>query len=229
MPDHDVTTGHDPVSEPESSEMIREEPTEVTVEVVRADDAADTDEPAQARGIVIRHVLERQLGAGQSLSAQLVGASTEASVALANAPAHVIDEIRSGATLPAALASTRSDVGGMLASTGGRVRTAIGEYVGGQATLPNAVVVGAADVAEAVLLAQGAVAATALDAAFTVATVAARGGDLMASLSSEGRDLAATARAARADIAQSWERAAEEIRGALEDDDEYLETFSDED
>ncbi len=228
MPDQDVTLEQDPATETESSEVIREEPTEVTVEVVRTDDA-EVVEPASTRGIVIRHVLERQLGAGQSLGAQLVGASTDVSVALAHAPASVVDEIRGGATLPAALDHTRTEVRGVVADTGSRVRTAIGEYVGNQAALPNAVVVGAADVAEAVLRAQGSVAATAIDSAFTVATVAARGGNVRESVTRERRDLAAQAGAARAEIAESIQRAAEEIRGAVKDYDEYLEAFSDED
>ncbi|MDT5073291.1 MAG: hypothetical protein QOH82_2611 [Mycobacterium sp.] len=184
--------------------------------------------PEATRGIVIRHVLERQLGAGQTLGAQLVGASTDVSVALVHAPATVVDQIRGGATLPAALAHTRTEVRGVMAGTGTRVRTAIGEYVGSQATLPNAVVVGAADVAEAVLRAQGNVAASAIDSAFTVATVAARGGNVRDALTRERRDVAARADAARADIAGSLERAAEEIRGAVTDYDEYLEAFTDE-
>jgi hypothetical protein len=109
------------------------------------------------------------------------------------------------------------------------VRTAIGEYVGNQATLPNAVVVGAADVAETVLRAQGDVAASAIDSAFTVATIAARGGNVRDAVGRERRDVAARADAARADITESWERAAEEIRGAVKDYDEYLEAFTDED
>jgi hypothetical protein len=40
--------------------------------------------------------------------------------------------------------------------------------------------------------------------------------------------VAARADAARADIAGSLERAAEEIRGAVTDYDEYLEAFTDE-
>jgi hypothetical protein len=196
------------------------EASEVTIEVV---------EPAATRGIVIRHVLERQLGAGQSLGAQLVGASTDVSAALVHAPASVVDEIRGGATLPAGLANTRTEVQAVVSSTGTRVRTAIGEYVGNQATLPNAVVVGAADVAETVLRAQGDVAASAIDSAFTVATIAARGGNVRDAVGRERRDVAARADAARADITESWERAAEEIRGAVKDYDEYLEAFTDED
>jgi hypothetical protein len=211
-PEGTAMTDHDTVLEIER--------TEVTIEVV---------EPAATRGIVIRHVLERQLGAGQSLGAELVGASTDVSAALVHAPASVVDEIRGGATLPAALAHTRTEVRGVVSSTGTRVRTAIGEYVGNQATLPNAVVVGAADVAGAVLRAQGDVAATAIDSAFTVATIAARGGSVRDAVGRERRDLAARADAARADIADSLDRAAEEIRGAVKDYDEYLEAFSDED
>jgi hypothetical protein len=184
--------------------------------------------PEATRGIVIRHVLERQLGAGQSLGAQLVAASTDVSVALVHAPATVVDEIRGGATLPAALAHTRTEVRGVMASTGTRVRTAIGEYVGNQATLPNAAVVGAADVPEAVLRAQGNVAASAIDSAFTVAMIAARGGNVRDALTRERRDITARTDAARADIAGSLERAAEEIRGAVVDYDEYLEAFTDE-
>jgi hypothetical protein len=187
-----------------------------------------TVEPEAARGIVIRHVLERQLGASQSLGVQLVAAATDVSVALVHAPATVVDEIRGGATLSAALAHTRTEVRGVMAGTGTRVRTAIGEYVGNQATLPNAAVVGAADVAEAVLRAQGNVAASAIDSAFTVAMIAARGGNVRDALTRERRDVAARADAARADIAGSLERAAEEIRGAVTDYDEYLEAFTDE-
>ncbi len=219
MPDQDTTLEHDTVTESETSEVTRQEPTEVTAEVV---------EPESTRGLVIRQVLERQLVAGQGLGTQLVGASTEISVALVHAPVTVIDEIRTGATLPAALAHTRAEVHGAVASTGTRVRTAIAEYVGNQATLPNAVVVGAADIAEAVLRGQGNVAGSAIDSAFTVATIAARGGNVKDALGRERRDIAAQADAARADVAESWGRALEEIRGAVKDYDDYLEAYSDE-
>ncbi|MBJ7339569.1 hypothetical protein [Mycolicibacterium sp.] len=196
MPDHDTTPAEDAIP------------------------AAEATTPEATPGVVIRHVLERQLVAGQGLGTQLVGASTEISVALVHAPVTVIDEIRSGATLPAALAQTRSEVQVALSGAGTRVRTAIGEYVSGQATLPHAVVRGAADVAEAVLRGQGTVAGSALDSAFTVATIAARGGDVAEALDRERRDVAAHADAARTDVAESWERAVEEIRGAVKDYDE---------
>jgi hypothetical protein len=213
-PEGTAMTDHDTV--------LEIEPTEVAIEVV-GPEATPGNEIW-----VIRHVLERQLGAGQSLGAQLVGASTDVSAALVHAPASVVDEIRGGATLPAALDRTRGEVRDVLSSNGTRVRTAIGEYVGNQATLPNAIVVGAADVAEAVLRAQGTVAGSAIDSAFTVATIAARGGNVRDAVGRERRDVSARADAARADIAESWKRAAEEIRGAVKDYDEYLEAFSDE-
>jgi hypothetical protein len=179
-----------------------------TVEVVVED--------AAPRRIDVRDVLERQLGAGQSLGRRLVGASTDVSVALAHAPASVVDEIRGGATLPAALGHAGTEVRGIVANAGTRVRTAIGDYVGSQATLPNAVIVGTADVAEAVLRAQGNVTASAIDSVFTVATVAARGGTVRDTVVRERRDVAATADVARNDIAGSWARASEEIRGAVD-------------
>jgi len=182
-----------------------------------------------ARALVIRHVLERQLGAGHGLGAELVGASTEFSASMAHAPAAVVDEIRSGATLPAALATTGAEVRQIAASTGIRIRSAIGEYVGNQAALPNAVVVGAADVAETVLRAQGTVAATAVDSAFTLATTAVRGGDVTDALSRGRRDMADRTRAARTDVVGAWDRAADGIRGAVTDCDEYLEALSDDD
>jgi hypothetical protein len=89
-------------------------------------------EPEATRGVVIRHVLERQLGASQILGAQLVGASTDVSVALVHAPATVVDEIRGGATLPAALAHTRTEVRGVIAGSLQRaaeeIRGAVTDY-----------------------------------------------------------------------------------------------------
>lgn len=157
--------------------------------------------PRPTRALVIRHVLERQLGAGHGLGAELVGASTEFSASMVHAPAAVVDEIRSGATLPAALANTGAEVRQIAASTGTRMRSAIGEYVGNQATLPNAVVVGAA----------------------------VRGGDVTDAMTRGRRDIADRTRAARTDVVGAWDRAADEIRGAVTDDDEYLEALSDDD
>jgi hypothetical protein len=203
-----------------AAEVIELEPSDVTAEVVRTEHE-DTDEPESTRGIVIRHVLERQLVAGQGLSTQLVDAATDVSVAVAHAPATVVSEIRGGATLPTAFVRTGTSVRDVVTDAGGRVRTAVGEYVGHQATLPNAVVVGAADVAETVARAQGAVTASAFNAAFAVATVATQGGDVRDAFSRERRDIDAVADAARERIGESVSRAREEIRSGIKDlDDE---------
>ncbi|MDT5103410.1 MAG: hypothetical protein QOI25_923, partial [Mycobacterium sp.] len=106
------------------------------------------------------------------------------------------------------------------------VRTAVGEYVGDQATLPNAVVVGAADVAETVARAQGTVAASALNAAFALATVASQGGDVRDAFSREGHDVGAAADAARDLIGESMNRARDEIRGSIRDYDALDEAFT---
>lgn len=211
-----------------TAEEIRSEPTEVTVvEVVRTED--DDVEPESTRSIVIRHVLERQLVAGQGLSSVLVDAATDVSVALAQAPAGVVGEIRGGATLPVAFARTGTSVREVVTGAGGRVRGAVGEYVGNQATLPNAVVVGAADVAETVLRAQGTVTASALNAAFTLATSATQGGDVREVFGRERSEVGAVADAARDRIGESVSRARDEIRSRIKDYDALVEAFSDDD
>jgi hypothetical protein len=221
MPDKDTTIVEE--TEPIVEEMVRSEPTEVAVvEVIQTEDD-DVDEPESTRSIVIRHVLERQLVAGQSLSGQLVGAATDVTVAVAHAPADVIGEIRGGATLPTALARTGTSVRGVVTDAGGRVRTAVGGYVEAQATLPNAVVVGAADVAETVARAQGTVAASALNAAFALATVATQGGDVREAFGRERRELGETAGSARTKVGESVSRARDEIRGSMKDYDELVE------
>lgn len=221
MPDKDTTIVEE--TEPIVEEMVRSEPTEVAVvEVIQTEDD-DVDEPESTRSIVIRHVLERQLVAGQSLSGQLVGAATDVTVAVAHAPADVIGEIRGGATLPTALARTGTSVRGVVTDAGGRVRTAVGGYVEAQATLPNAVVVGAADVAETVARAQGTVAASALNAAFALATVATQGGDVREAFGRERRELGETAGSARTKVGESVSRARDEIRGSIKDYDELVE------
>jgi hypothetical protein len=161
-------------------------------------------------------VLERQLVAGQGLSGELVDAATDVSVALAKAPAGVISEIRGGATLPAAFVRTGTSVREVATGAGERVRSAVGEYVGNQATLPNAVIVGAADVAETVLRAQGTVASSALNAAFTLATSATQGGDVRDVFNRERSEVGAVADAARERIGESVDRARDEIRSRSE-------------
>ena len=224
MPDSDTTLEHDD----DTTTLIREEPVEVTAEVVHVDDTA-ADEERPSRSIVIRHVLNRQLVAGQDLSAQLIDAATDVSVVVAHAPATVVDEIRGGATLPTALAHTGTSVRGVVTDVGGRVRTAVGGYVGTQATLPNAVVVGAADVAESVVRAQGTVTASAFDAAFSLASVAAQGGDVREAFAQERTEVGATVDAARGRISESVTRARQEIRSAVKDYDDLEEAFSEDD
>jgi hypothetical protein len=230
MPDQDTTIDQEAgIDEAEATaEEIRSEPTEVTViEVVRTED--DDAEPESTRSIVIRHVLERQLVAGQGLSSELVDAATDVTVALAQAPAGVVNEIRGGATLPTAFARTGTSVRDVVTDAGGRVRSAVGEYVGNQATLPNAVVVGAADVAETVLRAQGTVTASALNAAFTLATSATQGEGVREVFSRERHEVGAVADAARDHIGESVSRARDEIRSRIKDYDALVEAFSDED
>jgi hypothetical protein len=224
MPDSDTTLEADG----ETSELIRDEPVEVTAEVIHVDDS-QVIELEPKRSLVIRQVLHRQLEAGQGLGAQLVDAATDVSVAVAHAPATVVDEIRGGATLPTALANTGTSVRGVVTDVGGRVRTAVGGYVGTQATLPNAVVVGAADVAESVVRAQGTVTVSALNAAFSLASVAAQGGDVREAFGRERSEVGATADAARERIGESVSRAREEIRAAIKDYDDLAEAFSDDD
>jgi hypothetical protein len=224
MPDQDTTLDPETtIDEARAAEEVRSEPTEVTVvEIVNTeDDRAEIDggEPESTRSIVIRHVLERQLVAGQGLSTELVDAATDISVAVAHAPATVVSEIRGGATLPTALARTGTSVRDVVTEAGGRVRTAVGEYVGDQATLPNAVVVGASDVVETVARAQGTVAASALSAVFALATVASQGGDVRDAFSRERHDVGAAADAARDLIGESVTRARAEVRDSIRDHD----------
>jgi hypothetical protein len=189
------------------------------VQVVDFDGQGDSeddedDEDTAIRALAIRHVLERQLVASQSLTEQLVEAATDVSAAVVHAPAIVVDEIRGGATLPTAFANTGTAVREVVNTAGGRVRTAVGEYVDGRATLPKAVVVGAADVAESVVRAQGTVAANAITGAFTVAGVAVRGGDVREALGDERQEVRATAVAAREQIVESWRHAREHVEAA---------------
>lgn len=184
--------------------MTDSEISEVTAEEATADAAAP-----------IREVLERQLIAGQGLTGQLLDTATELGAALAEAPARVIAEVRDGATLPDALGETGSALQATLVLAGDRVRTTVGRYVGGQATLPNAVIVGAAEVAASVVRAQGNVTASAVDAAFAVATVATQGGDVRDAIDREWRELSTTVASAREDVSQTFDVAREGVRQAV--------------
>jgi len=178
------------------------------------DEHDDHDEDGAIRALAIRHVLERQIVASQSLTEQLLEVATDVSAAVVHSPATVVDEIRSGATLPTAFANTGTAVREVVNTAGSRLRTAVGEYVDGRATLPKAVVVGAADVAESVVRAQGTVAATAVTGAFTVAGVAVRGGDVREALGDERQEVRATAVAAREQVLDSWRQAREHVEAA---------------
>jgi hypothetical protein len=204
---------------------IEDEVKAVSAEVVRVDDDATDDD--EQRVLVLRQVLERQLVAGQGLSMVLVEAATDAGVAVAHAPAGVIDEIRGGATLPVALTRTGTALREVVIEAGGRARSAVGDYVGAQATLPNAVITGAADVAESVVRAQGDVAAAALNAAFAVATTAAQGGDVRAAANQERAELTTTTDEARERVGASVSRAGTGIRSAVKDYDALVEAFDD--
>jgi hypothetical protein len=122
-----------------------------THEVHEVVDVVEVDDEAQPRNLAIRHVLDRQITAGQDLGTRLIDAATDASVAVTRAPASVVLEIRGGATLPDALTRSGAALRESVGAAGQQARAAIGEYVGTRAALPNAIVVGAADVAEAVL------------------------------------------------------------------------------
>lgn len=210
------------MSETETHE-VRDEVVDVDVEVVHTEGDA---EDVPTRGLAIRHVVQRQLSAGQHLSTRLVDVATDASVAVTRAPATVMAEIRCGSTLPTAITRTGTSVREAVGAAGQQARAAVGEYVGAQATLPSAVVVGAADVAEAVLRAQGAVTSTALNTAFSVAAAAAQGGDVRQTIDRERAALTAKRDTVRGDVTASWDRARDELRGAVRDYDELAAAFS---
>ena len=98
---------------------------------------------------------------------------------------------------------------------GARLRHAVGDYVGQQATLPNAVLTGAAEVAGSLVRAQGSLAASAVDGVFSVATVASRGGDVRDALDQEWSELNATAVAARDAVQARVSAARQGIRDAI--------------
>ncbi|MGK2866304.1 MAG: hypothetical protein ACSLFA_06615, partial [Mycobacterium sp.] len=157
------------------------------------DQAAEVESDIRRRAVALRAALERQLDAGQGLSEELLGATTDAGVAIVESPAKVIAAVRSGATLPAALGETGDAVQDCVAAAGSRIRTAVGDYVGRQAVLPNAVIVGAAEVTGALVRAQGELASTAVDGAFAVATTATRRGDVRDAIDREWSEFNATA------------------------------------
>ncbi|MEN4473306.1 hypothetical protein [Mycolicibacterium cosmeticum] len=183
----------------------------IEAELMPMDGEADTQRPVLA----IREVLGRQLAAGHSLSGELVTVATDTAAALVEAPAKVIAAIRDGATLPTAFGETGDAVQVAVGDAGARLRHAVGEYVGQQATLPNAVLTGAAEVAGSLVRAQGSLAASAVDGVFSVATVASRGGDVRDALDQEWSELNATAVAARDAVQARVSAARQGIRDAI--------------
>ena len=212
MADQDTTLDHDTPLE------VRTDPTDVTVEAVGTNAA----EVADAGRRILRDVLGRQLEVGHDLGVELVDTATDVAVAVAHAPATVVDEIRGGATLPTALAHSGTAVREVVATAGSSLRTAVGDFVGHQATLPNAVVVGASDVTESVLRAQGRVASSAINATYTVATVVVHGGDVREVIARGRKAVRSSADTARDAVGDSWIRARGEIRGAVSEFDELL-------
>lgn len=179
------------------------------------DDAAEVESDIRRRALAIREALERQLGAGQGLSGELLGAATDAGVAVVESPAMLIAAVRGGATLPAAFGETGDTVGDSVAAAGSRIRTAVGEYVGRQAVLPNAVIVGAAEVAGALVRAQGELASCAVDGAFAVATTASHRGDVRDAIDREWSEFNATAVELRDTVEARISVARQSIRDAI--------------
>jgi len=192
-----------------ASEITRDEPVDVTTEVVGIVDTA-----TPKRTLAIRQVLTRQLDAGQGLTGELLGAATDISALLVHTPATVISEIEDGASLPEALSTTRDGLSDDLNTVGNRIRGAVGRYVAGQAVLPNSVISGGSDVAEAVLRARGSVLDAAVGAAFTLARIAAEGGAVREGYTRERSQVADRVGAARSEIEAAVEAARQEITDA---------------
>jgi hypothetical protein len=173
------------------------------------------DEQEQRMTLAIRQVLERQIAAGQALSSQLIDAATDVTTAIAHAPATFAGAIQDGETISSAWERTGAGVQDVLGDAGGRLRAAVTNYVGHQATLPVAVLGYAGEVAGSLASAQGTVAGSALDSAFAVATAAAQGDNVREAFDRNVTELRATAVAARGDVSESAKRAGQEVRGAV--------------
>lgn len=191
--------------------------------VAAADDAAEAieDEFEEAGAtlsrsvLVLREVIGRQVVAGQGLTTELVELATEVGQVLVHAPAVVVEAIRGGATLPAALSQSRSEISETVLNAGDRLRTVVGGYVERQAVLPNAVISGASGVASTVVKAQGLVGGSAVNAVFTVAAAATNRGDVRQVWESELRQVNEKADVARDDIKVSVDAARREISDAV--------------
>ncbi|MCV7226115.1 hypothetical protein [Mycolicibacterium komossense] len=182
--------------------------------VVDTDDPDDTEEGARV-ALAVREVLERQLAAGQALSCELLYVASGVTAAVAEAPAVVLGAVRGGATLPAAFTQSSSVLQDVVTDAGDRIRSAIGDYISGQANLPNAVIGGTAEVTGSVVRAQGTVLSSAVDAAFTVATVAIQRGEVRDTIDQEWRELAAAAASARQSVGEKFDAARDGVRQAV--------------
>jgi hypothetical protein len=204
------------MTDTESTEMAAD-PADVELVELEADGGdSSEDTVAEARApLPIRAVLERQLVAGQTLSSELIDAASDLTAAIAEAPAALVNAVRGGATLPAAFTHSTSGLHNVAADAGDRMRAALGEYVSGQANLPNAVIGGAAEVTASLVRAQGSVAGSAVDAAFAVAAVAAHGGELRDALDREWRELSAAASSARENVNHTFDVARQSVRQAV--------------
>ena len=190
--------------------------TETTTESAPVDAIVPVDEESKPRtNIVIRHVLERQIAAGQALSSQLIDATTLLTTAIAHAPATFAGAIQDGDSIAAAWERAGTGVQDVVDEARGRLRAAVVSYVGHQATLPVAVLGYAGEVAASMVSAQGTVAGSVLDGAFAVATAATQGDDVRAAVSHNLDELRATAVAARGDVTESVKRAGQEVREAV--------------
>ncbi|MBI3690165.1 MAG: hypothetical protein HY239_05760 [Mycolicibacterium aromaticivorans] len=188
---------------------------ETTIEPDTAAVPAADEQPHEQTTIVIRHVLERQIAAGQALSSQLLDAATDVTTAIAHAPAAFAGAIQDGETIAAAWERTGTGVQDVVDDARGRLRAAVVSYVGHQATLPVAVLGYAGEVAGSVASAQGTLAGSALDGAFAVAAAATQGDDVRAALGRNIDELRATATAARGDVNETVRRAGREVREAV--------------
>ncbi|MDH6245462.1 hypothetical protein [Mycobacterium sp. OTB74] len=180
---------------------------------------ADETIEAESTGLAIREVLgdvlERQLDAGHGLSRQLVSATAAAAEAIVESPAKVIAAVRDGATLPVAFSETSAAVQDVIVESGRDIRSAVGEYVGRNAVLPNAVIAGASQVAGSLVRAQGSLTATAVDGAFAVAGTAVQGEDVREAATRRWSEMRTTASTAREAIGEQVTVARQNIRDAV--------------
>ncbi|KAA0108373.1 hypothetical protein [Mycolicibacterium sp. P1-5] len=110
--------------------------TEAPIESERVDAVLNADEQPQRRtNIVLRHIIERQIAAGQAVGSQLIDAATDITTAIAHAPATFAGAIQDGDTIATAWERAGAGVQDVVDETRSRLRAAVVSYVGHQATL----------------------------------------------------------------------------------------------